>query len=427
MSINTQRPLSGPERVVWKRDSICLNIVLSASLTGSIHTDKLQRAWSVLQGKHPLLRAHLVEEQGRVELSFTDSGPIPIREIQVSSEHALEEELIRELQTPFTPIYGQALVRSVLLHSSKSVELILCCHHCICDALSVSYLLRDVLYCLSGQEDRIPEYSDIRLSSAMLPQESKLSLPVKSGIALANFFAGVLMPPMKEAKKIVMKESRVVLWDISKEQTQGFLAACKAEGVTVHAGLSTIFQAAQKEVLGEKSIYKKIYTPVNVRTRLSPMVGDNFGLFASEAYIPGKYDNGKSFWDNCRLFNNRIKLKTGNTKVLGLLRIADSLTPRTIDRISVFLMKRLSSFYFGYIISNLGNLDFDNQYSTLQLTAMHGPVIYIPQVEKSLTILTVNGQLFFTLTYQPEVIDPAQIQAVKEFAMKLLLKNTLPA
>lgn len=415
-----RRPLSGPERIVWKRDAISLNIVLSATLKGAIHADELHAAWHILQHKHPLLRAHLQEDQGNVELVFQDSVEIAIREVQASCEESLEEELIRELQTPFDPIFGQVLVRSVLLHSPKSVELILSCHHCICDALSVSYLLRDVLYCLSGQEDRIPEYADIRLTSDMLPHESRLSLPVRCGITLANFLVGRLMPAMKCAEKIVMKESSVLLWNISKEQTQGFLAACKKKGVTVHAGLSALFQAAQKEVMGEKSIYKKIYTPVNIRSRLSPEVGENFGFFASEAYIPADYDKGKNFWDNCRIFHQRIKEKTTDAKILSLIQVADSLHPGVIDRISVFFIKRLCFLSFGYIISNLGALNLEKQYGALQLTAMHGPVIYIPQAEKTLTILTVNGQLFFTLSYQPEVIEHAQIQKIRDYAMELL-------
>ncbi len=415
-----KRQLSGPERICWKRDAISLNIVLSATLEGSIRSEDLARAWALLQGKHPMLRAHLEEIQDSVFFSFNNEGKIHIREVEAAAENQLEKELISELQTPFEPMSGQLLVRSVLIQSKGRVQLLLTCHHCISDALSVAYLLRDVLYCLSGQENRVPVYEDISVTRDTLPAHIQIPFLVKAGIAAANFFISTLLPPLKTVEKIETKESEVLLWSISREQTAGLVAACKKQGVTVHAAISTLFQEAQQNIQGEKSFYKKIYTPVNIRSRLRPEVGGAFGLFASEAYIPCKYDSKKDFWDNVQIVHDTIKHKTTDAKVLNLLLIADAVKPEVIDRVSVFLMKKISSLHFGYIISNLGRLNFKERYGDLTLKAMNGPVIYIPLVEKTLTLLTVNQQMFFTFTYQPTSILLTEIEQVRDNAMELL-------
>lgn len=416
-----KRKLYGVERAMWKRDSVSLNIVLSATLSGSLHSDDLAEAWTLLQQKHPMLQAYL-EEEDQVFLSFHNKEKIQVREVRGGAENCLEKELIRELETPFDPIFGQLLIRSTLVHFGKNVELILTCHHCISDALSVAYLLRDVLYCLSGQEERVPRYEDRAISRGMLPADFKLPYLMRGGIAVANFFLGQLMPPMRTVKKTATKKSDVLVWSISKEQTAGFVDVCKRNGVTVHAAVSTLFQAAQQNVQGLKSIYKKIYTPVNIRSRLRFPVGENFGLFVSEAYIPSRYDPEKSFWDNVQTVHKTIKQKTTDANILGLPLINECLKPEVLDRISVFLMKKMTSCYFGYLISNLGKLNFPEFYGGLQLKAMHGPVIYIPQAEKTLTLLTLNQQMFFTFTYQPAVISKEKIVSIRDNAMELLEK-----
>jgi len=58
-------------------------------------------------------------------------------------------------------------------------------------------------------------------------------------------------------------------------------------------------------------------------------------------------------------------------------------------------------FPHDFMVSNLGNLDFPSQFGQLQLEAVYGPALVSPIKENYgvITVATVGGRMFFTLTY----------------------------
>ncbi len=415
-----KRKLSSVERTIWKRGVISLNIVTGARIKGHIHADALRKAWLVLQEKHPLLQVHLQEDARSILLTSEGSSAIPVREADASDgETSWQKEALAELQHPFTSFSKEPLVRSVLLHSSDHDDLLISCHHCISDGLSTTFLLRDLLHCLVGQEQRVVPSTGIPFDKTTIPSSVKLSFPVRSVLQTASFLSSIFLKPLHSGREIVMADSRLLSWTADQHETTSFLAACKEKKVSVHSAITALFQAAQFTVQGnKKSFFDKVYTPVSVRDRLSRPVGEAFGLYASETYVPCRYNPEEDFWQNTRRIQKSIKAYLSDSKIFTLVLAVNSVNQDLLDRLLIYLLNK-QSIRFGYIISNLGRLDFPAQYGDLTLTAIHGPIIYVPCAEKTLTLSMFEQKLSFSLTYQPGTIGEETIHQLQEEAMAL--------
>ncbi len=418
-----KRKLLGSERVVWKRGAISLNLVVVAHVKGVVTSAELEKSWQVLQEKHPMLKVHLEQDQ-QTEFFVTEgTGHIPVREVPLTAYSDWQTEAVAELHTPFDNFSTMPFARSVLLTAADRFSLIVTCHHCICDGLSATFLIRDILNCLAGQPELVRPSSEDLLLDNMIPAAVKLPAWLKKGLAGVNFLAGKLKK-LNHAALIPMPESRILAWNITADQTASLLAASKKNKVTVHTTISTIFQAAQYDVQGDKEAFlRKIYTPVSVRGKLNRNVGENFGLYASEAYIPWGYMPEEPFWENARGFQKILTDSITDQKVFSAILLVNTLRPALIDRLLLFFYKK-QTVKFGYIISNLGNLNFPEKYGSFTLEGINGPVGYVRRAEKTLSVLTVNKKMFFTFTYRPTVISADTIASIKNNAMRLLKKYT---
>jgi NRPS condensation-like uncharacterized protein len=415
------RKLTGSERSVWKQGAISLNIVIVAHIQGRICLDELQQAWLLLQTLHPLLGVHLEERENAEFLTSEDTTLVPVREVMATTDTDWQLEALKELQTPFHNFSNAPFARSVLVHSDKHCRLIICLHHCICDGLSATYLLRDILYCLSDQHDRVQQSADNLLMDNLIPSSITLPFWQKATLKTVNFlFGSCKRPTSKNVAKIPMKKSALLAWHISQKQTNSLLKASKKNKVTVHTTIATLFLAAQKIVQGEdKGYYEKMYTPISVRNLLRKNVDTTFGLYASESYISYRYDLEKTFWQNGQDYQKELKRTLTDQKAFNSILMANTLLPALLDRILLRLYRK-QTIQFGYILSNLGNLSLAEQYGSLTLDGINGPIGYVQRAEKTLSVLTVNGKMHFTFTYQPEVLTSDTLLAIRNTAMSLL-------
>jgi NRPS condensation-like uncharacterized protein len=403
---------------------VSTNIVVTAKISGSIRAAELRQAWLVLQGKHPLLAVHL-EEEGP-ELCFNSDGcaAIPVREVAGEGEESWQDEALGELDAPFAANTRQPLVRSVLLDLGDAVFLIICGHHAICDGLALSFLVRDLLYCLSGQQELVKASADIVFDSSMAPSTVTVPWWLQALLVPLNFLFGKIIKPLADPAAVSKEKTRALYWEISQEQTAALHKACRKNKVAEHSALTALFQAAQYYIQGDANkIYQQVYTPVSVRNRLNTKVGTDFGMYASDTYIRCRYDPDQDFWQNARQFQLKIKESITDQKMFGKILLAGLVHPNLLDRIMVKAVSNIKV-QSGYIISNLGRLKMPVTYGHLTLEGFRGPLAYIGHVEKPLAVVAINGKYSFTFSYRPTVISSAELTRVRDKAMALLAEYT---
>lgn len=419
-----KRKLTGPERALWLRGVISANIVMAAKVSGSITADELRRCWSILLEKHPLTGVHLQLEEPDIYFVSEGTAEIPVREVIADSEDCWQNEILHEMETPFDYSSNMPLVKSVLVYQDDSIYLIICGHHTVCDGLALSFLLRDMLLCLSGQEEKIQASQGIVFDNSSIPDSVTMPGWLRMAVTAANFVCGKLMPPLKNPKKVTMPGTTLLFWDIEKEQYAALRKACKKNRVAEHSAITALFLAAQYQVQGASNpIYKQVYTPVSVRNKLKKKVINDFAMYASDAVISCPHDPDKDFWDNCRKLQTRIKENITDQKVLGQILLANTVHPNLLDRIMVPRVHS-TELKSGFILSNLGRLPLPRTYGALTLEGFRGPFGYIPHTEKSIAMVSFKGQTSIVMGYRTSVVSTEEMIRFKEKAVELLQKYT---
>jgi hypothetical protein len=109
-----------------------------------------REVFDALQRRHPLLRVRIDRDASAYPAFVTDEAAhIPLRMGNVDIGWA--GEMSRELQISFD--HGNApLIRAVVCGDTTGCTLLLTVHHAIADAISLTWVFRDVLLLLSGQQ-----------------------------------------------------------------------------------------------------------------------------------------------------------------------------------------------------------------------------------------------------------------------------------
>jgi NRPS condensation-like uncharacterized protein len=436
-----------------------------ARIKGNVSEDMLKNAVAKVQQRHVLLRVRLQEDKDHVQW-FTSEGvqEIPI----VIAPRKAENDWIKihtdALKVPFE-FETHPAIRFVLVQSPDVSELIILCHHIICDGMSLAYLGRDLLVHLGDparEVEVLPIPPTIDLEN--IPSDVSQSGLVKALINRMN---------RKWAEESVFfdQEDYEILtntyWEnfnheifsieLSEEETSALVARCRTEKVTVNSALATAFSGAQSFVQGEKPYHAKIAVGANLRDRLSNSVGEGMGYYAGIVELNFKYNHKRSFWDNARKFHKKFQPKFTNKnlfsailnwfyldstiveamnfKKLGGLIPLDS--PR-YEKLSAFskkedvvlrILKRenlesLETKYWGTAVTNLGRLDFPKTYGALELDRLimqPGGGIPLSNVNLVLGAVTCSGKLSLVVEHAKEAVDTRTVERIKDKALEFML------
>ncbi len=410
------------EGLLWKWGSISLNVVMAAVVDGTVTREELQKALERLQERHALLKVRIELDAGNRPWFTSDDVPeIEIRHCSDAAPGDWLKMAHEELTVSHNWKQGP-LVRLVLLTGTETTELVVNCHHCIADGLSVAYFIRDLLDSLDDSPARFPQVSTPPLLEDSLPQKIILNPAVCAAVAIANFFFGrsKLRAPLNDLGK---DPCAIVSWQLNHTQTDGFVRRCRREGVSVHSALTTAFQEAQYQVQGEKKHFSVIYTPASIRNRLTRQVGKAFGLYFSEVYIRQKYLPERGFWQMARVFHGQIQKATTDQKLLAVNKLIEKVTPSLLVMLMIKQVKN-PKIRFGYMVSNLGRLDFGAEPGHHRVKAVYGPIVYVNCAEKAVGVATVAGRMYFTLTWLTSILDPDIVEKIKKRTVRILLQAT---
>ena len=428
------------ERLMFRRPNV--NVIMVARIKGNVAEEKLKLAIKQLREKHSLLAVRVeIDDEQNAWFKKGEVPEIPIEVIPRMSDDDWLQKIPEELEYLFEFDKGP-LIRFVLLQSQEISDLIVNGHHTICDALGLTYLIKDVMNLLENPN------AEIKILLNPPNFEEAILNPPK-----VSFLFRLLMKFIKkrwDKKNISFNErdyrtlhheywknkNSVLLWSLTESQTSVIISRCREEGITVYSAICTAFQAAQHEIQGNsKSYFQTLVMPVNLRNMLSVHVGEALALYATSTHPRLKYSSKKEFWEMARIFQKKIKstIKKKDLLFKSALKI-QAMPPSLID--SFFFQKYallndklasrvlkaagLNKLIFGYIISNLGRVDIPSEYGSLKLDTIYGPFIYSDPAEKYLSIVTLAGKMNFSFTFKESVTSRSTIEELRDTAMACL-------
>ncbi|MCP4111670.1 MAG: hypothetical protein GY749_40135 [Desulfobacteraceae bacterium] len=440
-----ERRMTSPERVLLL---LPLNVVMVAKIKGSVDVERLASVLDSLRKRHTLLAVRVVIDENDIAWYVSDGVPeFTINTIPHQTEDQWFQTAAEECKTSF-PIETGPLVRFSLLHSPERSDLVICVHHAICDGMSLTYLIRDILRQLSDP-DREAE---------ILPEPPAINKDTVPSPPPANFIAkGVIglfnklwarqnirfdSNDLKRLHQEFWEKNRaagVLAWECPVTETNALVSRCRAENVTVNTALWTAFLAAQYDVQGNTEPYRSSAgLAVSTRDKLTVPVGEAFGFYASSLTARLEYDPRRTFWDSARIFHKKIGDSLAKTNIFRSLS-AELLAPTLLDslyfskygliksRLSDKLVRQMNwqGTSYGYAITNVGRMNIPTTYDQYRLDSVYGPLVYSDVNEKTMGVITVGDKVTFLMSYNESVVIPHTAEAIRDTAMDYLLSNAV--
>ncbi|MFX0037925.1 MAG: condensation domain-containing protein [Promethearchaeota archaeon] len=458
-----KRKLNQRERVHSKVANSHISMV--ATILGKVSVDELERVIKKMQQRHPILNAHLYSE-GKEVYALVDGGlEIPIKIVNRISDDQWRDEIIQQHKIPLEMEKGP-LIRFILLYSAQISDLIIFCQHTICDGMSLAYLARDIMIYLGYptkevellppaplvNEDNIP--SDIKPSSTMRVFGKSINKKWEKGEVIFNYDDFYALHKAFWNKYTY----KAHLYELSKEDTELLIMACRKNGVTVNTSLIIAFAIAQNQLNSKSPKYlQNLSFAVNLRNHLNNPIEEQFGFFAGGMQLKFKYSEKDSFWEAAKKFHNKATPDEARKQALiGSLNafiLSPTLydaqifaafghlispTSQSYDKIQAFITdkkniankmvkKKLSKgFAMAQIMTNLGNTGFPEKYGDLILKNLILMPSCSPYTELVLGVVTHGGHLSITLNHMEESISSEKILRIRDRANQILMEAINP-
>jgi hypothetical protein len=313
------RRLSPFEKFFWLIDKENrINFLMHAAVRGTLSENSLRTALKTIQARHPLLRVRIVKE-GRSEARFISHGVsgIPLRVLEEPLGEwvkVAEEELNANFASEEGPLVRAALVR----HTGGLSTLLLTFHHAIGDGDSGAYLMRDLLQAASlserGKDPSLPPLPAKKELEAYLPDWVK---GPRGRWRYWQYWGRVAAPIVRYGRPVnlridkkaplIQRRAHIIARTLGPEIVRELSERARREGTTVHGALASAVILA---LTGERSSTGKglymVASPVNLRLRLSPPLGEDVGVFVTIGISSGLAGQSTEFWPLAREVRNSL-------------------------------------------------------------------------------------------------------------------------
>ena len=439
-------------------------VTMTARIKGSVSKEMLQKTVLKVQARHTNLRLKVeYDDQGDAWFTSQDVQTIPVESIPRENDQGWMEVIQLQRQIPFD-FEVRPAIRFFLVQSPTVSELVIFCHHLICDGLSLAYLARDILTVLGNPEFELEVLPDPQpIDRENLPPGVKMNGLVNFVVNRINKDWGEQRIDFDDEDYRALSEAywtafnhQMSLLEFSEQQTASLVNKCKAEGITVNSALAVGLAAAQIEVQGLLPFHSSITIAGSLRDRLARLAGESMGFFVGAVSPKFVYKENLGFWENARRFNKKVQPLYTNKNLFKDPLIWSYLDPGILESLSFKMIggmvdssprtEKLNSFsqqedvvssmikrenmdsfenvLIGTAVTNLTRMDFPRTYGDLELERLimnpggAYPLVFVNILAGA---VTCSGRLSLMLEYSTERIQTDTVLKIREKVFALLL------
>jgi len=410
------------------------NVTLVAEINQEIDREKLQKVLNQLTIIHPLLSVKItIDENG--EAWYTSGSFKPLL-LEILNEENWIKVVETENAKPFDFLNGP-LIRFYLLRSQNSSKIILMCHHAICDGISLTKLINEIVLRLNN-----PEMAVKTIEPTLPVNENLYPVPIdiKLKVILNRIIFGRINRKWNKRRVIFNDEDyknihtayhnyfryRIINVELSEAETTNLIKKCRENGVTVNSALCTAFFAS-RDIIRKKfsGNNPRLQIAVNLRDQQKNPTKNGFGYFAGCVNIEFEYLHEKSFWENVYLLNQIAKNELKSNKTLEPIigyyinpTLTDAINFATYGRwvtedfssyeklsnfigsennVALNISNKLVANMPSLIMSNLGNIPFINNNGEFKIEKLNFVTSPSPFLDMEATVVTTNGKLTLNL------------------------------
>ncbi|WP_242110103.1 condensation domain-containing protein [Luteimonas aquatica] len=416
-----RRPLTLFERGMYLDGRVPVAIVFPAHIAGRLDETRLRRALAGLQAKHRLLRCLIVQREGRPWFETQAiAPPIPLRVLaREDAQHWLREG--RREETRLFDGAHEPLVRLTWLRGEARSDLLLVCHHCLCDGRSIVTLLRELLLLHDAPDRDLGRDDSLHALAELLPDTVTRDRGLQRRLRwlAALFRACIRLLPAGRPR--VYGETYTLRWTLEGVPLQALSRRCEVEGVTLFGALSVAFVLAFRAA-GHGGRFS---VPVDARRFLPGLGADQ--LFAIAPTLSLSLDtpagggvDEAGFWHLARTLKADLRERIARLgpktrqRLLGMEHLHG-----VFDKMLALSRSRPAG--RDVTLSYLGRLDLAREYDGFRLEAVRTPSAALAPTPATLVIAGGFADcLDFSLVSDARSLPQARAQAVRERAMAIL-------
>jgi len=400
-----------------------VNFVLTAHLNGEFDPEMLRSALRKVAQAHPMSVARVENQNGRLFFVADQGTEYPLRLVARRTAH----DWIRETEAEMGNRFGvdDTPVRFVCLQSGEVADLILTCHHAAADGLSAVYLMGDLIRFLADPKLEA-SCADVYMARSRVPDRIANSLAVRipASIVRAAVKAATLYYRIRpsEIPSPATPKGAFCLepWSLTREETTKLIGRARQEATSVQAAVCTAFLRAYAHAgIGRKGTKKAVSMPVNLRSRLTPPVGRDFGFFLSLMQLSVDCCPTLPFWQIARTLKTEMVRRLESPSLQRRMALTDRLPPELID-VVLRNMHRMPKSKHDVSITNLGALDLPERAGPLSLQSVYGPAVNGVEEEQVVGVSTAAGVMTFSLVFRDSFMERQVAVRIGETALREL-------
>lgn len=376
--------LGSLEELVWLYDQTSpFHFVMGATFIGAGTVGPWREVLDMLQRRHPLLRVRIERDACACPEFVTDEAArIPLR--MSGAGIGWTGEMSRELQISLDH-RNAPLIRAVVCGDRTGSTLLLTVHHAIADAISLTWVFRDILLLLSGQK------------------LEPLPLPISQDEILGNALRAAQEKPARTLSEATASDAsfrerlQVQHRALSRDLTAAIAGKARAESTTVFGALSAAAILAGRSLSDRwRTETLRFLCPVSSRrhAEFQEAVRAYFNIIPLHL-AP---ENGSDLWDLARYCKAAVLPAQSREGAKGIAKQLAGLleTGPSPAAVSDFMHAHFAS---NGSLSSVGAIPYPTRARDIELTAIWGPALSTGvDAEQYLGAVTLDGKLHLTNT-----------------------------
>ena len=447
--------------------NVCyITTVLLLNSTVKLDPDHVKKALFMLLQRFPLLRMRVTVDEFKQPCfeEMENSQSLEFRSmVDVNSDdwqYAFEKQING---APFNTLRGPLWRVSLLTETCESSgeenlyrnTLLFTFHHVIADALSVFELKKKLIEYLGvlykGEaidvnslpfrppvEEVLKNFTRpnllLRFMIVMFLTIRKLRIKMFSKSKPDNLYLSTFPPAQSHS---VARTTCAVPRNLSREETMAVINCSKRNGCTVHGAITAATHLAMAKILQQNSARdSKSQSPlsitstytINIRKECQPKIeSDELGLYMSFDRLqievnPFTMEGVESFWEFARSCTKEVHDRIDSGKHLQGLQVLQCVNIPSFWAQSCYEVERgLQPEIFN--LTNLGALSIDEEGKSPYKFAGSYLAVQAAQICNifSHVIFTINGRLYWTEEYSPEITTKSQAEEFVDLSLRILM------
>ncbi len=410
------------------------NLVGMIQLTGPLTADRIQQALTLMQKRHPVLRAFIANSDKKNDHLEIDDQPVtlPFHIISQESKNQWMDIVEQSIGTPFTQ-NDHYLWRLTLLNNKEDKTsthtLIVTFLHSISDGLSVGTFFSELLDYLS--QGQVPSLQDIKSLPFLPPVEHMLKnttswtdFLTKNMLKFSEF---ITLNKLNTYEKFVPLEQRftkLVYSEIDESTLDKLLLMCRNENTTLTGLLTATLALAVYNVTVKPNSSRKLkqltFTPVSTRKYCDPEINnDQMGCFVNFYQTKHIINKKQNLWKLARSYKHQLDKAIEDPGNMPPKQFSKNILVKSLASFNSGLTKNI--FTYGIGVTNIGRIELPLQSNSLQVTKFYfGTNRNLGDWLTLLHVATVENRLFLSFCHAVPLLSETAATKIADEVVSIL-------